>query len=399
MNNKIQFILFGDVMTGDNVWHYDVNGHKIDFINKLESLGDVIILKPKYVNFMSYSRKINNNDMNRHYKTGNKDIYFTIEDLQFENYAKWVYEQIDKNKKYISIGLDQGCHFAKYFCNRYYQNCIALYILIDRNLTKEQYKKTFNSEKTYDYIRSIVGNDIEKYKIENITNKTIKELLSIIKNSKNDKYINLLNGIVKGIIRRQYNKINKMKIKTIIYSDINTATIEKIERNKKLEKKSDSEVIYNYVIDNNKYLIHGKYANEIYNNIYGMIKNTLFISIRKIKKSDIKKAKRLVDLYQSERNIKPRKISDDDFWKIAKNSWVDTEVRSIVTIEKTTLRLIIIDTKYRGMGYGSALMEYVKDKVSRLVIDKPYNKSLLKFYNRYGFKKTHEDKKYVEMKK
>ena len=130
-----------------------------------------------------------------------------------------------------------------------------------------------------------------------------------------------------------------------------------------------------------------------------MIKNISLISIRKIKKADIKKAKKLVYLYQKERNIKPRKITDAKFWEIAKNSWVDTKVRSIVTIEETTLRLIIIDTKYRGMGYGSALIEYIKDKVSRLFIDKPYNKLLLKFYKKYGFKKVYDNKKYIMMTK
>ncbi len=52
---KIQFILFGDVMTGDNVWHYDNKNNKINFVDKLKKLGDIVILKPNYVNFMSYS--------------------------------------------------------------------------------------------------------------------------------------------------------------------------------------------------------------------------------------------------------------------------------------------------------------------------------------------------------
>ena len=40
----------------------------------------------------------------------------------------------------------------------------------------------------------------------------------------------LLNGLCKGIIRSQYNKIQKMKVKTIAYSDSKTLTPEKITR-------------------------------------------------------------------------------------------------------------------------------------------------------------------------
>jgi len=49
----LQFILFGDVMTGHQVWFHDKDNNKIDFVKKLKKLGNVIILKPKYVNFMN----------------------------------------------------------------------------------------------------------------------------------------------------------------------------------------------------------------------------------------------------------------------------------------------------------------------------------------------------------
>jgi len=57
MNNNIQFILFGDVMTGNSVWYHDKYNNKINFINKLKLLGDIIILKPNYINFMKYSNE------------------------------------------------------------------------------------------------------------------------------------------------------------------------------------------------------------------------------------------------------------------------------------------------------------------------------------------------------
>ena len=268
----IQFILFGDVMTGHNVWFTNRNGNKINFVKKLKKIGDVIILKPNYVNFMNFNNT--KKDGNWYYKSGIKNNYkFTKEDLYFENYSKWVYNQIDKNKKFIAFGLEQGAHFAKYFCNQYSKNCIALYVLIDRNFTKKSYERTFHSEMNYDFIKSVVGDDYEKYLAENITNETINNLLDkITTNKENEDYVGLLNGICKGIIRSQYDKIKKMDVKTIIYSDSRVLNEEKIKDNEEFSKKSNGNVLYYYIIDNSEYLIHGKYANEIYYNIYGLVK-------------------------------------------------------------------------------------------------------------------------------
>jgi len=72
----LQFILFGDVMTGHSVWFHDKDKTKIDFVKRLKKLGNVIILKPNYVNFMNWVT------VKRHgnwfYKSGIKDIEFTI---------------------------------------------------------------------------------------------------------------------------------------------------------------------------------------------------------------------------------------------------------------------------------------------------------------------------------
>ena len=125
----------------------------------------------------------------------------------------------------------------------------------------------------YDFIKSIVGNNYKDYIIENITNKTIDNLLEKIKKTKDDKYVQLLNGLCKGIIRSQYDKIKEMKIKTIVYSDSKTLTPEKLQENHEFNKKSKNKIIYYYVNDDAEYLIHGKYKNEVYNNIYGLVKN------------------------------------------------------------------------------------------------------------------------------
>ena len=88
-----------------------------------------------------------------------------------------------------------------------------------------QHYYQFYSDMNYDFIKSIVGEkNYEDYIIENLTNKTITDLLNKIKKTKDDKYMQLLNGLCKGIIRRQYDKIKEMKVKTIIYSDSKTLT-------------------------------------------------------------------------------------------------------------------------------------------------------------------------------
>jgi hypothetical protein len=207
------------------------------------------------------------------YKSGIKNTEFKIEDLHFENYAKWVYNQIDPNKKYIAIGLDQGTHFAKYFCNQYSDNCICLYILIDRNFTKKSYEKTFHSETNYDFIKFIVGDKYKNYIVENLTNNTISDLLVKIKKTQDDKYVQLLNGLCKGIIRSQYDKIKNIKVNTIIYSDAKNIDSEKMQEQYEFNKRSNNKIIYYYVVDDSEYLIHGKYKDEIFNNIFGLIKN------------------------------------------------------------------------------------------------------------------------------
>jgi N-acetylglutamate synthase-like GNAT family acetyltransferase len=115
------------------------------------------------------------------------------------------------------------------------------------------------------------------------------------------------------------------------------------------------------------------------------------IKIRKIKKSDIKKAKILVNFYHA------REISDVDFWEIAKTSYVDEDVRVIATLQDKLLRLIVVDPVYRSMGYGSAMMKHIKNDVRSLFIDKPMCSNLVAYYNSFGFVKTEETSKFIKM--
>ena len=44
------------MITGSDIWFYDFNGKKIFFVDRLKELGNVVIFKPNYVNFMRYSK-------------------------------------------------------------------------------------------------------------------------------------------------------------------------------------------------------------------------------------------------------------------------------------------------------------------------------------------------------
>lgn len=46
-----------------------------------------------------------------------------------------------------------------------------------------------------------------------------------------------------------------------------------MQENQKFNKQSDNKIIYYYVIGDAEYLIHSKYSDEIYNNIYGLVKS------------------------------------------------------------------------------------------------------------------------------
>ena len=236
---------------------------KVRFLNRLV----IIVLKPQYVNFMRYGSKDPSN-INKIFTPVDGATNFNKEDLDFENYSEWVYDQIDPNTPCIAIGLEQGSHFAKYFVNRYSEICSGLIILNDRIFTKENYTKAFHSQQNYDLIKSVVGKDYERYIIENITNETIHDLLDKITSLKNpDNYVNLLNGICKGLVRSQYDKISDMKVKTIIYSDVENLDSKKLQMN----KQSNDLVTYVYIFAGSQYPFYGKYCDQIIESVKGLI--------------------------------------------------------------------------------------------------------------------------------
>ena len=64
----------------------------------------------------------------------------------------------------------------------------------------------------------------------------LTNIMKIVNEEDNENYINLLNGVCKGITRSQYDKIKNLKVNSFIYSDVNTATPEKLNSNKEFAK-------------------------------------------------------------------------------------------------------------------------------------------------------------------
>ena len=103
----VLFILISDIDKSWKSWHewipYNSNDKLTsNFVNRLENIGKVFIPKPNFVNFRKYAKYDNN--------IGYEDnIYFKIEDLEFENYVDWIYNQIEnKDEKLLLLDLNKG---------------------------------------------------------------------------------------------------------------------------------------------------------------------------------------------------------------------------------------------------------------------------------------------------
>ncbi len=265
------FVLFTDIDKNSKLWHewipYNSNDiYKTDFVDQLKKIGKVYIPEPNFVNFRKWAKY----DKNKGYGS---DIYFSIDDLKFENYTDWVYDQIkeeDRNN-IIVIGFEQGNHLAKYFCNKYSDNCLAAFILGDRILTKKNYEKVLN-DAYYDSLKKIFGNNWEDYTVDNMTNAKLNKILDDIKLNNNQDYVDFINGFIKLYIRSQYNKIKEALVPMYIYTYKNIQTNETKQLHEKFKEISQPiHVEYYYLDDNAPYFIYGKYKDNILAKIKSII--------------------------------------------------------------------------------------------------------------------------------
>lgn len=266
----VTFVLISDIDKNYKSWYqwipYNTNQKKkTDFVEHLEKLGKVFIPKPNYVNFRKYTKY----DINCGY---GDDIYFTMEDLDFENYAQWIYEQIDKKdgNKMIVVGFEQGCHHAKYFANKYHQECIGLFILGNRILSENNYTKLKN-ETYYKSLKQYFGKDWKKYTIDNINEEYLKKVLDKVED--NEDYILFLNGFVKLYTRSQYSKITNSLVPAFIYTYVRTISDTKLKLDRKYKRNSEVDVIFYYIDDDSDYVIYGDYKNEVLEKIKCFVSN------------------------------------------------------------------------------------------------------------------------------
>ena len=266
------FLLITDIDKNASSWYkwrpYDSDKiYETDFVDQLKKIGKVYIPQPNFVNFRKYAKY----DKNIGY---NNDIIFSIKDLEYENHAKWLYNQIDENDRHniIVIGLEQGCHHAKFFANTYHNQCIGLFILGDRILTKENYKKILTQNETYiNSLKEYFGDKYNDYTIENITDEKLTNIINKVKHD--DNMVMFLNGFVKLKTRSQFDKIKKTLVPTYIYTYKETQTDISAKLHKQFIKDSKPiHVEYNYLHQDAPYFIFSKYKDEILDNIRSIIK-------------------------------------------------------------------------------------------------------------------------------
>lgn len=140
---------------------------------------------------------------------------FKIEDLLFENIAKKIYDTLDKNKKYITIGLNQGCHICNFFSNKY-KKLVEMQILFNnRRINEANYNKSIT--RGYRMLEIKYNKDIaEKYKLGIQLN---SDLINIL--NEKDKYLDLIIHTINLKIREQYEKVPiKQYIKTYIFDQL-----------------------------------------------------------------------------------------------------------------------------------------------------------------------------------
>lgn len=216
MNDKDKYviILFNGFASSKIFWDYAFENkpelRRIDFLDKLKKIGKTYTFNLPFFNIKYYSRENNKKDrilwekIYKKYKPYSSNINFKLEDLDYKNICKKVYDSVKKkygnNKKYIVIGHSYGGILALLFSKLYKNDCI-LCCCIDNTpyvFNYLNYFKKYNEKNDSDII--------EKYS----NNNKLKKSLKIIKNSKDIKEKNTeINDIYKLIQYRSSQDIIK----------------------------------------------------------------------------------------------------------------------------------------------------------------------------------------------
>jgi len=186
--DKYIIILFNSFGSSKIFWNYAFEDkselRKIDFLDKIKKFGKTYTFNQPFFNINYYSTPDNKKEkilwekIYKKYKPHSSNINFDLDDLDYKNICKKIYEQLKekygKNKKYIIIGHSYGGGLALLFSKLYKNDCI-LCCCIDNPPSVLNFYNKYNDKEN----KSI----LEKYN----NNSELKKSLRIIKNSKDIK--------------------------------------------------------------------------------------------------------------------------------------------------------------------------------------------------------------------
>jgi alpha/beta superfamily hydrolase len=226
MDNKDKYIiiLFNGFNSSKIFWNYVFEDkpelRKIDFLDKIKKIGKTYTFNQSFFNINYYSTPDNKKDkilwekIYEKYKPHSSNINFQLEDLDYKNICKKIYDSVRQkygnNKKYIIIGHSYGGCIALLFSKLYKNECI-LCCCIDNQPYILSFFNKYNDKNN--------KNILEKYP----SNNELKKSLKIIKNSEDIKEKNKeIDDIYKLISYKScQDRIkyydNKLYIPTIIF--------------------------------------------------------------------------------------------------------------------------------------------------------------------------------------
>lgn len=216
----VLFILFTPYGYDKDIWYHDKKNNETDFVERLKKYGNIFIDVPIFSKYLQ-------SDNDGEYK-------FTLDDIKFENYSMNLYKKVsDLDDSFILIGLEESCHYALYFTNKYSSQCVGLFIIGNRRFTKENYLKSV--DRSHKMIGKYFGEGYEKY-IDNINDDNLEYLLNKIDASNNIKYLAMISYYVMNTLRSQYDDLpQRCSVPTFIYNRVTLSRDVMLEHNPKTE--------------------------------------------------------------------------------------------------------------------------------------------------------------------
>jgi hypothetical protein len=194
--DKPVFILIHGYSSSNVWWKYkDVNTstlEKLDFLDKLQKLGDVYEHTMNFFNIIYYytindiKEKERMRIIYKKYKPHTPDLDFTIKDLFYKNICKNIHnnviEQYGTNRKYILVCHSYGCLIGLLYSKIYKKECLFNILIDNPHYYLKLFTQMFNSKYTKKDKKII-----DEYLYNN---KQLQIMLNKIKNKKPDENVN-----------------------------------------------------------------------------------------------------------------------------------------------------------------------------------------------------------------